>query len=74
VSFKNVTVLDACGVDVPVNVYNAVSAYWYENELGNDDCYVGWYGDNEKYQIITDYIKEMGENPEDGSVLIYFWW
>jgi hypothetical protein len=74
VSFKNVTVLDAHGVDVPVDVYNAISAYWHVNGLGNDYTYVEWYGYNGKYQIITDYIKEMGENPEDGSVLIHFWW
>ena len=73
-SFRNVTVLDVQASDVPVEVYNAVSQYWYDNELGNDYYYVAWYGDDKKYQIITDYITKMGENPNDGNVLVHFWW
>lgn len=79
-SFRNVTVLDASGPDVPIEVYEAIRDLWKDYGFGNDYYYVPWYADDDcahgenKYQVITDYITNMGENPNDGNVLIHFWW
>jgi hypothetical protein len=74
-SFKRVTIFDAQAMDVPVEVKNKVRRYWMEFEDPRQRTYFYWFGEeeHEEFQIISDYIRNNGENPDDGSVLVHYW-
>jgi hypothetical protein len=76
VGFKQVTVFDVQGADVPQEVKDKVRVYWSFFEVPEDQSYYQWIGkeEHEGFQLISEYIRDNGEDPDDGSVLIHYWW
>lgn len=76
-SFKQVTVLYSRAPDVPLAVKTAVRLYWTVKSTDPlSTSYFAWFGSQEdkEFQIISDYIRNNGENPDDGSVLVHYQW
>lgn len=69
------TIFDVQWTDCPVEVEEAVKKLWQDYDLGNDNVYFNWDGDDlgahaTHYPIIHEYLKSNGVK----RCLIHWWW